>query len=120
MKNNHFSGVASCVITIKKACQSILPPRMARGLGGYPLLYIYYFFNVNNDALTQRPICRGFKRGIICDVLDFQKGRRIQRLLARVIRCALFQGLVFSTLWIFSTSLCPLVANPIALLVNPV
>ena len=84
MKKYPFSGSASFVIRFEKVSQSTISPRVARKSGIYPLLYIIYIFNGNNDAMTQSPVCRGFKRVIIRVIIDFSRKRRALRLLDRV------------------------------------
>jgi hypothetical protein len=79
---------ASCVITIKKVSGSIVHAVYARFSHRFQPLSIYYIFNVNNDAVTQRPICRAFLRDIFCAVSRFSEFRRTLCLLVRDIMYA--------------------------------
>ena len=85
MKKHPSSVVAACVITIKKVSGSMVHTVCPRYFARYHRLSIYIIFNVYNDAMTQRPVCRGFLRVIICAVFPIQKLRRNPRKLRRAI-----------------------------------
>ena len=84
MKKHPSSGSASFSINIKKVSRSTISPRPARKSGSFPLLYIIYIFNGNNDAMTQSPVCRSSKRVIIRVIINLARKRRALRLLACV------------------------------------
>ena len=96
MKKFPFSGSASFVIRFEKVSQSTFSPRVARKSGIYPLLYIIYIFNGNNDAMTQSPVCRGFLRVIIRVIVNFPRKRRAHRVPSRVIMYAPLRAFRFS------------------------
>lgn len=82
MKKHPSNGSASLSTSIKKVSQSTFSPRSARESGNFSLLYIIYIFSGNNDALTQSPVCRGFRRVSIRVSINSVRKRRALRSLA--------------------------------------
>lgn len=85
MKKHPSSGSASVSTTVKKVSQSTVSYRAAREFGHFCLLYIIYIFSGNTDALTQSPVCRGFKRVSIRVSINSVRNRRAFRVLAFII-----------------------------------
>jgi hypothetical protein len=109
MKKHRFSVGASCVITIKKVSGSMVHTVYSRFHPRFRPLSIYYIFNVYNDAVTQRPVCRAPWRVILRVIFQTLEFRRTRHNLRR----AILDALVFIRvrLWLIPIASC-LVPTP--------